>query len=131
MAEYEFLNILETKMFRHIADYFKGKGITHNEVEKVLSTIDFDELENTFRVGNIIGFTFTQEEQRILLQHVPQLYDFCNLYHEKLYATKDEMISVLFQENLFTIYNIVWCSIIFDPLENNMLSILPNILHEF
>ena len=136
-VNYDFVYLFETKTISRIVDYIKkehGDWLTSLEVARVLHEIDFDELEKTFYMKDqSVGLTFTKEETLKLTTQttITQLHSFCRIYASKLYATKDEINTMIFEESPLKLYNMIFDFIIFAPLDRNMLSILPSVLHEY
>jgi len=132
-----FVHLFETKTISRIVDYIKeehGDWLTSVEVAKVLHKMEYDELEKQFYMKDeSIGLTFTTEEKLKLTTQtmITQLHSFCRIYAGELFSYVDDVTTIIFEESPLKLYNMIFDYFIFTPLDGNMLSILPAVLHEY
>jgi len=132
-----FVHLFEIKTISRIVDYIKrehGDWLTSLEVARVLHEMDYDELEKIFYMKDqSIGLTFTQEEILKLTTQtmITQLHSFCRIYADEMFSYVENVTSIIFEESPLKLYNMIFDYFIFTPLDGNMLSILPAVLHEY
>jgi hypothetical protein len=132
-----FIHLFETKTISRIVDYIKeehGDLLTSVEVAMVMHKMDYDELEKQFYIKDkSVGLTFTKEERMKLTTQtmITQLHSFCRIYESEMFSPVEDVTTVIFEESPLKLYNMIFDYFIFSPLDGNMLSILPAVLHEY
>jgi hypothetical protein len=132
-----FVHLFETKTISRIVDYIKkehGDWLTSLQVAKVLHKMDYDELEKTFYMKDeSLGLTFTTEETLKLTTQtmITQLHSFCRIYECEMFSPVENVTTIIFEESPFKLYNRIFEYFILNPLDGNMLCILPAVLHEY